>query len=143
MKKLQKKLYTANVTVEGGRDGKAISSDGVLNLDLRLPKELGGTGGHGTNPEQLFAAGYAACFESALSLAIRAKKIKVNSTKVTANITIGKDASDGFVLEAKLDVTVSGVEADVAKQLLEDAHQICPYSKLTRDGIDVELNVVG
>lgn len=142
MNKMEKKLYTGIVTVEGGRDGKAISSDGVLNLDLRLPKELGGAGALGTNPEQLFASGYAACFQGALGLAIRAKKIKVNSTKVTANVTIGKDANDGFVLNAKLDVTVDGVDADVAKQLVEDAHQICPYSKLTREGMDVELNVV-
>lgn len=95
---MKKRLYTGIATVEGGRDGKAISSDGVLNLGLKIPKELGGPGGHGTNPEQLFAAGYAACFDGALSIAIRTKKIQVISTKVTANVTIGKDTSDGFVL---------------------------------------------
>ncbi|RED54504.1 Ohr subfamily peroxiredoxin [Cohnella lupini] len=142
MGNMEKKLYTGIATVEGGRDGKAVSSDGVLNLDLKVPKELGGAGGHGTNPEQLFAAGYAACFDGALNVAIRMKKIKVEGTKVTANVTIGKDANDAFMLTAKLDVSVSGVDADVAEQLVADAHQICPYSRLTREGMAVELNVV-
>jgi Ohr subfamily peroxiredoxin len=136
------KLYTATATAEGGREGKVTSSDGVIDLELRVPKELGGPGGHATNPEQLFAAGYAACFDSALKLIIRTRKVQVASTKVTANITIGKDGSGGYELAAKLDVTVNGVEADVAKELVEAAHQFCPYSKATKGNIEVELNVV-
>lgn len=137
------KLYTATATAEGGREGKVTSSDGVINLDLRVPKELGGPGGLATNPEQLFAAGYAACFDSALKLIIRTKKIQVEGTKVTASISIGKDSSGGYELAAKLDVSVNGVDADVAKELVDAAHQFCPYSKATMGNIEVELNVVG
>ncbi|KRE43187.1 organic hydroperoxide resistance protein [Paenibacillus sp. Soil724D2] len=136
------KLYTATATAEGGREGKVTSSDGVIDLELRVPKELGGPGGHATNPEQLFAAGYAACFDSALKLIIRTKKVQVESTKVTASITIGKDGSGGYELAAKLDVSVNGVEADIAKELVEAAHQFCPYSKATKGNIEVEVNVV-
>ncbi|ANE46538.1 Ohr subfamily peroxiredoxin [Paenibacillus swuensis] len=136
------KLYTATVTATGGRDGKVVSSDSHLNLDVRMPKELGGQGGAATNPEQLFAAGYAACFESALNLVCRTKKIKVEGTEVTAHVTIGKDTDGGFKLEAKLDITVKGVERAVAEELVQAAHQVCPYSKATRGNIDVELNVV-
>ncbi|WP_261300758.1 organic hydroperoxide resistance protein [Paenibacillus andongensis] len=136
------KLYTATATAEGGREGKVTSSDGVIDLELRVPKELGGPGGHATNPEQLFAAGYAACFDSALKLIIRTKKVQVESTKVTANISIGKDGSGGYELAAKLDVSVNGVEADVAKELVEAAHQYCPYSKAIKGNIGVEVNVV-
>ncbi|KQX65845.1 organic hydroperoxide resistance protein [Paenibacillus sp. Root444D2] len=136
------KLYTATATAEGGREGKVTSSDGVIDLELRVPKELGGPGGHATNPEQLFAAGYAACFDSALKLIIRTKKVQVESTKVTASITIGKDGSGGYELAAKLDVSVNGVEADIAKELVEAAHQFCTYSKATKGNIEVEVNVV-
>lgn len=136
------KLYTATATAEGGREGKVTSSDGVIDLELRVPKELGGPGGHATNPEQLFAAGYAACFDSALKLIIRTKKVQVESTKVTASISIGKNGSGGYELAAKLDVSVNGVEADVAKELVEAAHQFCPYSKAIKGNIEVEVNVV-
>ncbi|KRF13439.1 organic hydroperoxide resistance protein [Paenibacillus sp. Soil787] len=136
------KLYTATATAEGGREGKVTSSDGVIDLELKVPKELGGPGGHATNPEQLFAAGYAACFDSALKLIIRTKKVQVESTKVTASITIGKDGSGGYELAAKLDVSVNGVEPDVAKELAEAAHQFCPYSKATKGNIEVEVNVL-
>ncbi|MBM7568059.1 organic hydroperoxide resistance protein [Paenibacillus sacheonensis] len=135
-------LYTASVMVTGGREGKLTSSDGVLNLDLVMPKELGGAGGAATNPEQLFAAGYAACFESALNLACRQKKVKFDGTSVTAHVTIGKDETGGFELAVALDVTLKGVDAGLAKELTEDAHQICPYSKATKGNIDVAIRVV-
>lgn len=90
------KLYTASVTATGGRNGKVVSDDGILNLDVKMPKALGGAGGEATNPEQLFAAGYAACFDSALQLVIRTKRVKVESTEVTAHVSIGKDTDGGF-----------------------------------------------
>jgi osmotically inducible protein OsmC len=136
-----KNLYTATVTATGGRDGKLVSSDNILNLEVRAPKELGGVGG-ATNPEQLFAAGYAACFESALNLVTRMKKIKVEKTEVTAHVTLGKDDDGGYELGVKMDVSVVGVELDVAKELVEAAHQVCPYSRATRGNINVELNHV-
>ncbi|SFL54432.1 peroxiredoxin, Ohr subfamily [Paenibacillus sp. 1_12] len=136
------KLYTATVKASGGRDGKVVSSDNILNLEVRMPKELGGAGGAATNPEQLFAAGYAACFESALNLVCRTQRIKVESTEVTAHVTIGKEADGGFVLEVKLDIALRGIETSVAKELVEAAHQVCPYSKATRGNITVELHLV-
>jgi Ohr subfamily peroxiredoxin len=135
-------LYTAKVTAEGGRNGRVVSSDGVIDLEVKMPKSLGGPGGEATNPEQLFAAGYAACFDSALNLVIRQKRLKeVQSTKVTANISIGKDTDGGFALSAQLDVQVDGVDKATAQELVEAAHQVCPYSKATRGNIDVVLNV--
>jgi Ohr subfamily peroxiredoxin len=136
-------LYTATVTATGGRQGKVISSDNVLNLDVKMPKSLGGSGGEGTNPEQLFAAGYAACFDSALDLVVRTKKVAgVTDTNVTANVSILKDGEHGYKLAAHLDVTVTGVDATTAKELVEAAHQVCPYSKATKGNIEVTLNVV-
>ncbi|KQO10781.1 organic hydroperoxide resistance protein [Paenibacillus sp. Leaf72] len=134
-------LYTATVTAVGGRDGQLKSEDGILELAIRAPKELGGPGG-ATNPEQLFAGGYAACFESALNVVARMKKIKVEKTQVTAHVTLGKEDDGGYGLEAKLDISVVGVDADVAKELVEAAHQVCPYSRATRGNIRVELNIV-
>ncbi|WP_424765591.1 organic hydroperoxide resistance protein [Paenibacillus sp. sgz302251] len=135
------KLYTATVTATGGRDGKLISSDNYLNVDVRTPKELGGPGG-ATNPEQLFAGGYASCFESALNVVCRTKKIKVEKTEVTAHVTLGKDDEGNFALEVALDITLGGVEGSVAKELVDEAHQVCPYSRATRGNIKVELNLV-
>lgn len=136
------KLYTATVTATGGRNGKVVSTDNILNLDVKMPKELGGTGANATNPEQLFAAGYAACFDSALNLVVRTKRIKVEGTEVTAHVSIGKDQDGGFALSAVLDVKVLGVEPAVAQELVEAAHQVCPYSKATRGNMEVTLNVV-
>ncbi|MGG0236880.1 organic hydroperoxide resistance protein [Bacillus rhizoplanae] len=135
-------LYTATVKATGGRNGKVISEDGVLNLDVKMPKALGGMGGEATNPEQLFAAGYAACFDSALQLVIRTKRVKVESTEVTAHVTIGKDTDGGFGLAVTLDVRVAGVSHEEATQLVEAAHGVCPYSKATRGNIEVILNVL-
>ena len=106
-----------------------------------MPKALGGAGGEATNPEQLFAAGYAACFDSALQLVIRTKRVKVESTEVTAHVSIGKDTDGGFGLSAVLDVHVAGVSHSEAQELVEAAHGVCPYSKATRGNIEVTLNV--
>ncbi|MBB3113860.1 Ohr subfamily peroxiredoxin [Paenibacillus phyllosphaerae] len=137
-------LYTATVTATGGRAGKVVSSDNVLNLDVKMPKELGGAGGAGTNPEQLFAAGYASCFDQALNLVIRTKGIKdVTGTQVTAHVSLLRDESDnGYQLGVRLEVKVDGVDADTAHQLVEEAHQVCPYSKGTRGNVTVDRIVV-
>jgi Ohr subfamily peroxiredoxin len=136
-------LYTATVKAIGGRTGRIISSDQVLDLNIKMPKALGGPGGEGTNPEQLFAAGYAACFDSALNLVIRTKKITdVTGTEVTANVSILQDTDKGFKLAVVLDILVTGVESSVVKELVEAAHQVCPYSKATRGNIEVILNIV-
>jgi len=139
---MEKKLYTATVLVEGGREGKAVSSDGALDLILKVPQELGGPGGHGSNPEQLFAAGFAACFEGALGVVLRKKRIKTEGTKITSHVTIGKDANDGFVLSINMDISIKGLETSVAKQIVEEAHDVCPYSRATRGNIEVITNVV-
>ncbi|WP_046174185.1 organic hydroperoxide resistance protein [Domibacillus indicus] len=137
-------LYTANATAVGGRQGRVVSSDNVLDLDLKTPEGLGGQGGHGTNPEQLFAAGYSACFDGALNLVIRKKGIKdVSSTAVTASVSILNDeADDGFKIAAELEVEIEGVDKETAQELVEAAHQVCPYSKATRGNIEVNLKVV-
>ena len=135
-------MYTATVTVTGGREGHVKSSDGKIDLNLSMPKEIGGKGGEGTNPEQLFAAGYAACFDSALQLVIGKQKVKdVTSTEVTAEVSLLKDEEDnGFRLGVKLHVLVNGVAQEKASELVEAAHQVCPYSKATRGNIEVEVS---
>jgi lipoyl-dependent peroxiredoxin len=136
-------LYTASATAVGGRQGRVVSSDKVLDLDLKTPKELGGEGGHGTNPEQLFAAGYSACFDSALNVVIRTKKLKeVTSTAVTADVSIHKNEDKGFKLSVVLQGEVEGVDKETAEELVEEAHQVCPYSNATRGNIEVTLKVV-
>ncbi|MFC7441759.1 organic hydroperoxide resistance protein [Laceyella putida] len=137
-----KPLYTATVTAKGGRNGTVTSSDGVLQLDVRMPKELGGQGGNATNPEQLFAAGYAACFDSALNLVARTKRVKVQETEVIAHVSIGKAEDGGFELAATLDVKVLGVEPEVAQELVQAAHQVCPYSRATKGNMNVTLLVL-
>ncbi|SDW18964.1 peroxiredoxin, Ohr subfamily [Marinococcus luteus] len=134
-------LYTTTATAVGGRDGRVTSEDGNLNLDVRTPKELGGNGEQGTNPEQLFAAGYAACFESALNMVARQKKIKPKHTEITANVSIGKEDEGGFGLAVQLSVHVEGVSEEQAKELAEGAHENCPYSKATRGNIEVDVTV--
>ncbi|UOY91215.1 organic hydroperoxide resistance protein [Ectobacillus sp. JY-23] len=135
-------LYTAKVTATGGRNGKVVSEDNVINLDVKMPKALGGPGGEATNPEQLFAAGYAACFDSALNLVARTKRVSVGTTEVTAHVSIGKGTDGGFELAAVLEVKVPGVSKEEAEQLVAAAHQVCPYSKATRGNMDVQLKVV-
>ncbi len=135
-------LYTASATVTGGREGQVQTPDSVLDLQLSMPKELGGRGGNGTNPEQLFAAGYASCFDSALQLVIGRKKLReVTATKVTAHVSLLKDEADnGYKLGVKLQVAVDGVGQEEASELVAAAHAVCPYSKATRGNIDVETN---
>ncbi|CAH1217248.1 Ohr family peroxiredoxin [Paenibacillus tianjinensis] len=138
-----KALYTATATVRGGREGSVESSDGALKHDLKMPKELGGPGGNGTNPEQLFAAGYGACYESALANIARKEGVKLQDVVVTSNVLIGKDESDGgFKLAVKLDISLPGIERAKAEELAAKAHEFCPYSKATRGNIEVELNVI-
>ncbi|UOQ49697.1 organic hydroperoxide resistance protein [Gracilibacillus caseinilyticus] len=132
-------LYTAKSTAEGGRQGKVTSSDGTLDLSLSMPKGLGGTEAEGTtNPEQLFSAGYAACFDSALQMVAMQQKKKITS-KVTAEVSIGKDAG-GFGLSAKLHAEIEGVSQEEASDLVEAAHKVCPYSRATNGNMDVEIS---
>ncbi|NIK70542.1 organic hydroperoxide resistance protein [Paenibacillus sp. BK720] len=138
---IAKELYKTSVKAVGGRNGRLESEDGMLAINVIHPKELGGPGG-ATNPEQLFAGGYAACFESALNLVCRERKIKPDSTSVTARVTLGKDAEDHFELAVVLDITLAGVESGQARELAEAAHNVCPYSRATRGNINVQLNVV-
>jgi osmotically inducible protein OsmC len=139
---LEKVLYTATATSTGGREGTSRSSDGVLDVKLTTPKELGGNGAVGTNPEQLFAAGYSACFIGAMKVAAGKLKVALPAeTSITANVGIGPIPT-GFSIQAELQVTIPGVERAVAEQIVQTAHQICPYSNATRGNIDVTLTVV-
>jgi Ohr subfamily peroxiredoxin len=138
----EKVLYTAHSTATGGRDGRASSSDGVLNVQLSTPKELGGAGGPGTNPEQMFAAGYSACFIGALKfVAGKAKVALPADTSITGHVGIGPIPA-GFALKVDLDISVPGLPKEQVKQLVDAAHQVCPYSNATRGNIDVTLNIV-
>jgi Ohr subfamily peroxiredoxin len=136
-----KPLYTATVSVTGGRDGKATAVEPPLALELRTPKSLGGPGGDATNPEQLFAAGYAACFESALGLVARMQKKPVEGVVITAAVTLGKRDDGKYQLAVELRGKLPGRTPDEARALLEAAHQVCPYSNATRGNIDVTLVV--
>ncbi|MFJ6656203.1 organic hydroperoxide resistance protein [Streptomyces sp. NPDC091377] len=131
-------LYTAVATATHGREGRAVSSDGTIDLELAPPVELGGSGA-GTNPEQLFAAGYAACFGSALGVVGRRAKVDVTDAAVTAEVGIGKEG-EGFALAVTLRVELpDSVDAETGRKLVETAHQVCPYSNATRGNIPVEL----
>jgi osmotically inducible protein OsmC len=136
-------LYTAQSTATGGRTGSAKSSDGRLDLTLDTPKELGGSGGAGTNPEQLFAAGYAACFIGALKFVAGKDKVAIPAdTTVTAEVGIGPRADGGgFELTIALNVAIPGLDKATAEDLVAKAHVVCPYSHLTRAGSDVALSV--
>ncbi|MED1467063.1 organic hydroperoxide resistance protein [Bacillus salipaludis] len=132
-------LYTASATAEGGRAGKVTSNDGTLNLALSMPKSLGGQGKeNATNPEQLFAAGYAACFDSALNLVARQARKRIES-KVIAEISLGRDQDGGFKLAAVLNVSINGISLAEAEELVHKAHSVCPYSKATNGNMDVKL----
>ncbi|MBB5166034.1 organic hydroperoxide resistance protein [Mycobacterium sp. AZCC_0083] len=136
-----KTLYTAEALATGeGRDGHGRSSDGRLDLDLAIPKEMGGSG-NGTNPEQLFAVGYAACFHSALRLVAGQAKADVTDSAVGARVSIGQLDNGGFGLAVELEVTLPNLDHDTAVELTEKAHQVCPYSNATRGNIDVKLVV--
>ena len=136
-----KPIYKTSATATGGRNGKVTSQDGVLALEVRMPKELKGEGGPYTNPEQLFAAGYAACFDSALNLVARLERKKISS-QVTANVGLKIAGLSGMDLVVRLDVKVEGVDEETARRLLEKAHKTCPYSKAIRNNVDVQVNLV-
>ncbi len=134
-------MYATEVTVTGGREGTAVSADGQLNLKLVSPKELGGKGEGGTNPEQLFAAGYAACFLGALKLVAGKKKIAVpEAVSIVADVALGR-SGEKLGIAAKLHVKLPGMDKAQADELVELAHQTCPYSHATRNNIDVALSV--
>ena len=135
-----KTLYTASVTATGGRNGKVKSENGVVDFDVRMPKSLGGANDDYLNPELLFAAGYSACFDSALNLVLQQNKVKAETT-VKADVSIGQIENGGFGLAVVLSVSVLGVSLEEAKLYVEKAHQVCPYSNATRNNIDVELIV--
>ena len=136
-------LYTAEATATGGREGHARTSDGRLEVDLDVPSEMGGSGGPGTNPEQLFAAGYAACFQSALLRIAAGRKLDVSGSRITARVGIGPLESGGFGLAAALSLDAPRVGRDEAVDLMIRAHEACPYSRATRGNIDVTLSVGG
>jgi len=137
-------LYTAQATVTGGRDeGHGATDDGALDVDLRIPSEMGGDGG-GTNPEQLFALGYASCFESALKLVARRMKQDADDVSIDCKVMLMPTPDKGFKLGAELDVTLPSVsDDDQAEELVRKAHEVCPYSNATRGNIDVALSVNG
>ncbi len=135
-------VYRAHATAIGGREGQAKSSDGALDVKLSTPKELGGAGGDGTNPEQLFAAGYSACFLGALKHVAGQEKVKLpQDTKIDGHVGIGAIPT-GFGIEVELKISLPGLEQDVAQQLVDKAHVVCPYSNATRGNINVTLTLV-
>ena len=136
-------LYTAEATSSGGREGRVRTSDGVIDVALSMPKELGGPGRPGTtNPEELFAAGYAACFENALLRVARERKVRLDGSSVTARVGIGRMANGRFNLKVDLAVSLPGLERSEAAELARVAHEeICPYSHATRGNVDVKVRV--
>jgi osmotically inducible protein OsmC len=139
---LEKIVYTAHATSTGGREGKASSSDGALNVSLSTPKELGGAGGPGTNPEQLFAAGYSACFIGAMKMVAGQQKLALPADlSIAADVSIGPIPA-GFGIQVALNISIPGMERTAAEQLVEAAHKVCPYSNATRGNIDVALNLL-
>ena len=139
-KLLEKRLYTASATATGGRDGRVRTSDGTVDFALAMPRELGGSGGEGTNPEQLFAAGYSACFGSALMHVARMKKITTGPVHITASVSIGP-VGQGFGLAVELVASLPELPREQAEELVHAAHQVCPYSNATRGNIAVDVRV--
>lgn len=142
MKKPNEIAYKTKATATGGRTGTAKTADGTLDLTLSTPKELGGAGGDGTNPEQLFAAGYSACFIGAMQHVAGQEKVKLpEDTSVTGEVGIGP-TDGGFAIDVELQVSIPGMDKADAETLVDKAHQVCPYSNATRGGVDVRLKVV-
>lgn len=140
---MAKTLYTAEAHVTGGRaEGHGVSSDGQLDVQLRRPEEMGGEG-DGTNPEQLFAVGYAACFEGALGTAARRLKAEPSDVAIDSKVSLVTTEDRGFTVAVTLDVTLDGVEGDQAVEIVRSAHAICPYSNATRGNVDVTLSANG
>ena len=140
---IEKVLYRAQATATGGRDGRAVSSDSQLDVQLSTPRELGGAGGDGTNPEQLFAAGYSACFLGALKFVAGKQRVALPaSTTVTGKVGIGQIPT-GFGIQAELTIAAPGVAREQLQTLVDAAHIVCPYSNATRGNIDVSLLIAG
>jgi lipoyl-dependent peroxiredoxin len=138
---LTKRLYTAEASVRGGRDGHGRSSDGVLDLDIRPPVELGGPGG-GTNPEQLFALGYGACFQSAMGVVGRRLGVDTSASAVAARVALGVIGGGGYGIAVELEVSIPGVDRETTEQVVKAAHEVCPYSNATRGNIEMTLSIV-
>jgi len=138
-----KTLYTAEAVVEGGRAGHGRTSDGRLDVDLSVPDGLGGQGGSGTNPEQLFAVGYAACFQSALLNVANGRKLDAAGSRITSRVSLGPTGHGGMSLAVALDLHAPNLPLAEAAGLMERAHELCPYSNATRGNIDVVLTVDG
>ncbi len=136
-----KTLYEAKATATGGRNGHVRSSDGVLDLDLSIPKGLGGAGKPLPNPEQLFAAGYAACFDSALAYVAGLRHIKLGSSRVDAAVSIGPRETGGFQLAVRLEIALPDVPREQAQELVDAAHLACPYSNAVRNNIPVDITL--
>lgn len=142
MTKLDKVLYTAHATSTGGREGTSKSSDGVLDLKLVPPKEMGGSGAVGTNPEQLFAAGYSACFLGAMKFVAGQQKVTLPANaSVTADVSIGPIPA-GFGIQVNLSISLPGLDRDVAGKVVDAAHGVCPYSNATRGNVEVNLKLM-
>lgn len=141
---LAQSLYTAEATATNGRDGKVRSSDGAVDLTLSAPATLGGTGKPGANPEQLFAAGYAACFIGAMQYQAAQQKLQPGDITIDSKVSIGPAAGDnGFTLAVAMDVRVSNLDQAAAEKLVADGHRTCPYSNATRGNIEVKLTAHG
>jgi osmotically inducible protein OsmC len=140
LKVLDKVLYTASASATGGREGRILSDDRALDAPLVMPKGLGGPGGAGTNPEQLFAAGYAACFGSALALVARQAKVETGPTKINARVSLGQSGG-AFALAVELEAELPNVPREQGEALLRAAHEVCPYSNATRGNIEVKLQL--
>lgn len=136
-----KTLYSISATATGGRNGHVKSENGIVDLEVRHPKALGGANDDYPNPEMLFAAGYSACFDSALNLVIQKSKVAAGTTSTSAKVSIGQIDNGGFGLAAELNINIPNVSIEEAHQLAEKAHQVCPYSNATRGNIEVTLNV--
>ena len=138
-----KVLYTTQATATGGRTGSARTKDGALAVTLTTPKELGGPGGDGNNPEQLFAAGYSACFLGAVKFVAGKKKVAIDeASTVTASVGIGaRDDGEGFGLDVELAISLPGIDRETAQAIVDQAHVVCPYSHATRNGLDVRLQL--
>lgn len=135
-------LYTAHATATGGRNGKVATDDGTLSFSLSIPKSMGGPGAEGaTNPEALFACGYAACFSSAVDFVAKMKKIPLTGVEVTADVSIGRSEAGGFALAVTLNCVTQGLDQAAAEALVQAAHQVCPYSNATRNNVPVQLVV--
>ena len=140
---LSKILYTAEATTEGGRSGHSRTSDGRLEVQLAVPEDMGGAGGPGTNPEQLFAVGYGACFQSALLAVAQGRKLNAADSQITSRVGIGPSGHGGFGLQVSLDLHAPSLSPDEATALMLRADQLCPYSNATRGNVQVTLSIDG